>query len=254
MPPERNFRTTLHFPLVKNGESERLLSTRAACTALPRDPAILQRAVFLLPARWLSSEHRRVNNRLKIGLSIVGLAMTASLHAADPDPFIRQLSPDEFASAGLDKLSAAERSRLDALVRAFAARETTAAPRIRSKAMVTPATAENSQVIHPGEGKEDSSAKPGRGWLRRIKLTPGTAIEYETVESELAGTFSGWREGTVFTLGNGQKWRVVSGLYASPPDPKPRRVKVSPGTFGSFFLEIEGIHTRPKVVFAGTTD
>lgn len=194
-----------------------------------------------------------MNHLLKIGLTTVGLAMTAPLGTATTDPFTRQLSPEEFASAGLDKLTPAERSRLDALVRAFVSGKPAVTGNHSNPAAPPVATA-TSRAIQPDSAAGPPPGKSGKGWLRKITLTPGTAIEYEAVESELAGTFSGWREGTVFTLTNGQKWRVVSGLYVSPPDTKPRRVKIAPGTFGSFFLEIEGIHSRPKVTFAGTTD
>lgn len=195
-----------------------------------------------------------MNNFWKIGLASAGLAMTACLDAGAAEPFTRQLSPEEFASAGLDKLSATERARLDALVRAFMSGKPVAAAGIDSKTATMSATAEDTRAVHPDESAGNSSGKTGKSWLRKIRLTPGTAIEYESVESELVGPFSGWREGTVFTLGNGQQWRVVSGRYASPPDARPRRVKISPGTFGSFFLEIEGVRSRPKVTFVGTTD
>ncbi|HRE08909.1 MAG TPA: hypothetical protein PKX00_25045, partial [Opitutaceae bacterium] len=41
--------------------------------------------------------------------------LQASSLAAEP-PFTRQLSPEDFAAAGLNKLTPAERERLDALI------------------------------------------------------------------------------------------------------------------------------------------
>jgi hypothetical protein len=76
-------------------------------------------------------------------------------------------------------------------------------------------------------------------------------VEYETVETALVGDFSGWSVGTLFTLSNGQRWRVVNGSYVAPKDSTPRKVRIVPGVLGSFFLEIEGIRSRPKVAFAG---
>jgi hypothetical protein len=96
-----------------------------------------------------------------------------------------------------------------------------------------------------------ASAAPRAGWLSKVTLKPGTAVEYETVETALVGDFSGWSVGTLFTLSNGQRWRVVNGSYVAPKDSTPRKVRIVPGVLGSFFLEIEGIRSRPKVAFAG---
>lgn len=194
-----------------------------------------------------------MNNLTKVRLFVAGIAVSASLGAAPKDSFSSRLSPEDFTSAGLEKLTPAERSRLDALVQAFKSES-----RERSQARPAPAGGESTALA--SESRSESHRPPaspevsGKSWLRRIKLTPGTTIEYETLETELTGTFAGWREGTVFVLGNGQKWQVVSGTYVTPPDHRPRLVKVKPGAFGSFFLEIEGINSRPKVRFVGTTD
>jgi len=172
-------------------------------------------------------------------------------------PFTRQLTPEEFASAGLGKLSPEERVRLDTLIRQ---QETGELARAREQA----AAAEKARGVAEKKAKEAvarnveatataSAATPERrtGWLGKVRLKPGTAVEYETVETSLSGEFAGWSTGTLFTLSNGQRWRVTSGSYVAPRDSTPRKVRIVPGVLGSFFLEIEGIRSRPKVAFAG---
>ena len=186
---------------------------------------------------------------------LLSLALVSSVNAQLP--FTRQLTPEEFASAGLGKLSPEERVRLDTLIRQ---QETGELARAREQA----AAAEKARGVAEKKAKEAvarnveatataSAATPERrtGWLGKVRLKPGTAVEYETVETSLSGEFAGWSTGTLFTLSNGQRWRVTSGSYVAPRDSTPRKVRIVPGVLGSFFLEIEGIRSRPKVAFAG---
>lgn len=155
--------------------------------------------------------------------------------------FSSGLTREEFASAGLGKLTPAELARLDALVRARigadVGRERAAA--VAQMRAETPAP--------------EPESKPGLLRRMRVVLTPGTQIDYERVETQLAGSFRGYDPGKVLTLANGQRWRVVEGRYWSPARDadKPRKVVIEPGAFGSFFLEIED-GGRPKVEFAGS--
>jgi len=171
--------------------------------------------------------------------------------------FSRQLTPEEFLSTGLAKLSPEERARLDTLIRQH---ETGELVRAREQA----AAAEKARGIAEKKATEaaarnaeaaalPSPANPEQrtGWLGKVRLKPGTAIEYETVETSLSGDFAGWSTGTLFTLSNGQRWRVTSGSYVAPRDSAPRKVRIVSGVLGSFFLEIEGVRSRPKVVFVG---
>lgn len=156
--------------------------------------------------------------------------------------FSRRLTPDEFAAAGLAKLSPEELTRLDALVRARAeparAEETAAAGRDHA-------------------AKTDETSERPRGLRERLRvvLTPGTQIDYTTLETQLGESFRGYAPGQILKLANGQRWRVVDGKYWSPPKSadQPRKVVVRPGAFGSFFLEIED-GGRPKVVYVDTVE
>ncbi|HRE82642.1 MAG TPA: hypothetical protein PLN52_16480 [Opitutaceae bacterium] len=185
---------------------------------------------------------------------LIGLGFWASGILWAADSFSDQLTTEEFASAGLHKLTPEERVRLNTLIRqhetgelARARREATAAEAARIAAEKKAAEAEAKITATPPVKAEGS-------WLKRITLKPGTEIDYETVETEMVGNFAGWRPGTVFTFANGQRWRVVDGTYVTPPETGPRRVKIVPGMFGSFFLEFTGIRSRPKATFAGSTE
>jgi len=189
-----------------------------------------------------------------------GLLQASSL-AAEP-PFTRQLSPEDFAAAGLNKLTPAERERLDALIARRGSEDLSQARAEANRAKAERALAETKAAEAAAKAAAlaaaptptpapAASAAPRAGWLSKVTLKPGTAVEYETVETALVGDFSGWSVGTLFTLSNGQRWRVVNGSYVAPKDSTPRKVRIVPGVLGSFFLEIEGIRSRPKVAFAG---
>lgn len=70
--------------------------------------------------------------------------------------------------------------------------------------------------------------------------------EIKTIESRITGKVDGWEPNTRFTLDNGQIWQVSDDTRAYGNATNPR-VKISRGTFGTFFLEIEGINAAPRV-------
>ena len=160
-----------------------------------------------------NSRHPRwVASALLLGL--------VALRSAEP-AFSGAVSPGDFAAAGLGRLTPAELARLDALVRDY-----------RSGAL--------ERARREAEG----------GLLARAKvlLTPGTQVEYSTVESRLVGDFLGWEGRTLFTLENGQRWQSAGeAVYISPPIRSPA-VRIVPGALGSFWLVVEGVKPRVKVV------
>lgn len=170
-------------------------------------------------------------------LRLAILVAASSLFGAD---FSKTLTPEEFAAAGLSKLTDAERAQLDALIQrqqsAEANRvrvETTAHVKAEASAA---APAANSSLLH----------------RMKVVLTPGADIAYEKVETELVGAFKGYEPGTILTLANGQQWKVVDGTwFPTRKIDRPRKVVIAPGVLGSFFLEIED-GGRPKVKIVRT--
>ena len=197
---------------------------------------------------------------------MVAMTATASLGAAD-DNFSKAIPAGDFSAAGLAKLSAAELARLDALVRDFksgaleaARREATVAAegRVKAEANAARAEAEMRATKTAAEAKaraaEEAAAKKSETSLlakARVLLTPGTQIDYTTVESRIVGEFRGWAGRTIFTLENGQRWQSAGeGSYYSPLVLSPA-VKIAPGVLGTFWLTVEGVKSRVKVTLVG---
>lgn len=183
----------------------------------------------------------------------------AAVRAAE-DNFSKSVPASDFSAAGLGKLSPEELARLDALVRDFksgaleaakkeAAREAEARVKAESKARADAearaAKAEAKAIAATAEAEKKSEGS----LLQRAKvmLTPGTKIEYSTVDAMLVGEFRGWQPKTVFTLDNGQRWRVTSSdSYVTGTEPG-MKVKIVPGALGTFWMHFEGHRQRAKV-------
>ena len=162
-------------------------------------------------------------------------AATLAAGAAEAG-FSRGLTPEDFRAAGLGKLTAEELARLDALVGAY---------RPGRPLTADPAASESRPRATRGETAPAGSEA-------RVVVAPGTKIEFSAVESRLMGVFTGWEPRGVFALENGQRWREANGTtYVSPPLSAPK-VRITPGAFGAFWLEIEGVRVRVKVVRVDT--
>jgi hypothetical protein len=172
----------------------------------------------------------------------------AELKAED---FSRSLTPEEFKAAGLDKLSPEELAKLNALV---SGQHTVEIAKVREETTVK-VRAETAAQVKAEIAAEKPAQKDSLLHRMKVVLTPGTDISYETIETQLVGKYRGFDPGTVLALANGQRWRVVEGSYWSPArdENKPRKVKIVPGTLGSFFIEIEdGGRAKVKIVSNGS--
>lgn len=69
----------------------------------------------------------------------------------------------------------------------------------------------------------------------------------KSIESTIVGKFAGWGPSTLFTLANGQVWKVVDGSQADLAPVTNPPVKIVRNMFGTMFLEIEGTNASPKV-------
>lgn len=68
----------------------------------------------------------------------------------------------------------------------------------------------------------------------------------DEVRSQIKGLFEGWGPNTVFTLTNGQRWRVSDGSSAVWRKQDPQ-VTISRGLLGSFNFQVEGLNKTAKV-------
>jgi len=209
---------------------------------------------------------RRAALRRRLSLAarcaaLLGLAVAASAATPAEPPFSQAVPAPDFAAAGLGKLSPDELARLDALVRAYqsgalarAQREAAAASARAAAAEAKAAEAAARAKAAPAHAPASTAGdKPDTSLLARAKvlLTPGTKIEYVTVESRLAGDFRGWDGRTVFTLENGQRWQAQGGDPYVTPAVRSPAVKIVPGAMGSFFLHVEGVRPRVRVAPLG---
>ena len=208
--------------------------------------------------------------RLLLVLSL----LLASVARAE-DSFTQTLTPADFQAAGLGKLTPDELARLDALVKNHqtgvvakvteeTAKVVTAEVREQVKAEVTAQVkaevtaqvkAEVTEQVKAEDKKEAQKQAASSSLMSRVKvlLTPGTEIEYSTLDATLLPPFHGWQKGTVFYLSNGQRWMASDGdSYWAPLTDKPLHVRIVPGLLGSFFMEIEH-GGRPRVKFLGST-
>ena len=177
----------------------------------------------------------------RAGLVLINLVLLVPGLPLCAAEFSQSLSSEEFSAAGLNKLSAEELNRLNALVASRASKERKQAPDGETPGLT--ASHENSST----SGRVDHVPAP-----RRVVVNPGTTIEYATMETQLTGSFRGYEPGTILTLANGQRWRVVDGSYWAPAKDaeKVRKAVLEPGVLGSFFLRIDS-GGRPKVKFVG---
>ncbi|MCX6956594.1 MAG: hypothetical protein NTV51_31065 [Verrucomicrobia bacterium] len=219
-----------------------------------------------------------------MAIGLVWLVGLTAVRAAD-EAFSRTVRAEDFSAAGLGKLSPEELTRLDALVRDYksgalaAARQEAAAAaeaRVAAEAKAARAEAETqaakaealkSETARAAAAKaakeqaevakaEAAKAKKAEGGslLSRAKvlLTPGTEIEYATVESRIRGDFKGWEGKAILTLEDGSRWQIANGgSYMTPPLPSPK-VKIEPSSLGGFWMKIEGVASRVKVLPLGT--
>lgn len=177
---------------------------------------------------------------------LIGAAGATTAGAAEV--FSRTVRPGDYAAAGLNKLSAEELARLDGLVRDYQSGALARAQREAAAAESRAAQAEQRAVAAAEKRASVEAARPADA---KVVLTPGTKVEYATVESRIAGQFRGWELRTVFTLENGQRWQVIGGEpYVTPPEAGPA-VKITPGLLGSFWMTIAGVRARVKVVPIG---
>jgi hypothetical protein len=193
-------------------------------------------------------------------LLVTGLMLVAAAQLTAAE-FSKAVAPAEFAAAGLGKLTPEELARLDALVRDFkdgaltAAREQAAvAEAARAAAEAKAAQAETAKAEAETKAAKAEAAttekKPSGGiWAKaKVLLAAGTEIEYTPTESRIAGDFTGWSGRSVIVLENGQRWQIANGgSYITPPIPSPK-VTIFPAKLGGFWMKIEGVGSRVKVV------
>ena len=144
-----------------------------------------------------------------------------------------ELTPQEFESAGLGRLTAEELSNLNRLVRVD--REGESKPSSDGKGNSEPRDA--TFAVQGGEAGFGSERKVVR------QLDHKTPKE---IRSKIVGAFIGWTGHTTFRLENGQVWRQIDGTEFSVKVNDPV-VIIRKASLGSYRLRIEGYSTQTTV-------
>lgn len=150
-----------------------------------------------------------------LSLALV-LACTAlpALAAREYVAIQKRLTPEQMKATGLDQLTQAQLDLLDSLLR------------------------EEQKTVVEATRKESETRVLGT-WFGKDGMEP--------ISSSVKGDLRGWSRGTVFTLENGQRWRVTEGdYYMGKPVSNPK-VLIAPGKISGWYLQVEGHNPRPKV-------
>lgn len=186
-------------------------------------------------------------------LLVIGCVWAAGALAARgaEENFTRTVRAEDFAAAGLAKLTPAELARLDALVRDFGSGALVAA-----RAAAEAAEARAAQAVaetQAAEAKAMAAAKPkksGAGLLARARdvFAPEPKGDEPVMESRLKGEFNGWEGRVIFTLENGTRWRVANAAsYYCPAIASPQ-VRITPAGMGGFWMTVVEAKARVKVL------
>ena len=144
---------------------------------------------------------------LALVIFAIGLAypprLRAQVVAGEDFPGLKKaLTPQQYAAAGIGKLSPEEQAHLDEALKSYFSG---ASQRVAEQAA--------SQAVDRA--------------VKEKKVQPATFIE-----SHLVGTFTGWGPRTVFVLDNGQRWKPLGDDKASFPPVENPQVFILRDTFG----------------------
>lgn len=152
---------------------------------------------------------------------LLAILIAAALPAHAAQDYVdieKRLTPEQIKATGLDRLSGPQLELLNTLLR----------------------DDQRAAVETAVEASRDESE-------RRVLGTWFGSKGVEPIASTARGEMRGWSRGTVFTLENGQRWRVVEGdYYAGKPFTDPK-VLITPGKISGWYLKVEGHNPQAKV-------
>jgi hypothetical protein len=217
---------------------------------------------------------------MKKCLMMCGVLLLAVVAKADPE-FIKTLPKEDFAGAGLQKLTPEELARLETLVQRYKSGEV-AVVRQQAEAQVTVTQQEAEKKVIAAETKAlaaetkakeaaaqadaivakaketetkaaPAPAKKQPSWftaLITLKRAGEKPEKEQPLESRLVGDFRGWSGKTVFTLENGTRWAQQNPgeSYPYAPTLHGPKVKITPASIHGFWLAIEGVNLNVRVV------
>jgi hypothetical protein len=163
------------------------------------------------------SDPRLIRRFLLAGLPLLLAFGFAPVHAqqAQSAPLQERMSYAQFKRLGLDKLTPAQLDTLNAWLRK-----------------------------HGDRGPSmEAAAVPSR---QPATAQPNTTNSGD-IHTRIDGTFRGWDADTVFTLANGQRWRVVDDSQQMMHSMHNPKVTLRKGFFGSWLLSVDGTSQSVRV-------
>lgn len=143
--------------------------------------------------------------RIVTGFTLSLLALAGTLRAAEFSTLEERMSQSEFKAAGLDRLSAAELKSLNDWLRSHG---------LGADAPV--AIRDGKPDFYPDQFKR------------------------ETVETRIAGPFTGWLGKTRWTMENGQVWEQAESGRRQDWSLQQPTVHIKPMIMGSWLMSVEG--------------
>lgn len=210
---------------------------------------------------------------MRMVITMCGMLLLAVMAKAETE-FLKTLPADDFAAAGLQKLTPEELIRLEMAVQRYrtgevavvqkraetkisasqlAAEKQIAAAETIAKEAVEKSREALQKVKRPETKAAEVSAKKQPGWftaLITLKRAGNKPEKEESLESRLVGDFRGWSGNTIFTLEDGTRWTQQnrSESYVFSPKIHSPKVKISPAAISGFWLEVEGVNLRVRVI------
>lgn len=133
-------------------------------------------------------------------------------------PIERDMSPEEFKAAGLDKLTPAELAKLNVWL----------------GRKIDTATTEAANMA------KDKVEQENRGFFHFGKSEP--------IVARISGEFRGFGKGRSYTLDNGQVWAQIDSAVLVGAKLDSPEVRITPSISGnSWYLAVKGYNTRAKV-------
>jgi hypothetical protein len=163
-------------------------------------------------------------------------------------PIEQRLSPEQLKATGLNTLSPAQLAALNKVLSEEKLLTTAAPVSSVSPAMtVAPAMAMAEAPLPIAASTPTATVAPQGLGAPPPADKPILGFNEKPIVSRLKGTITGWDEGTVFELENGQQWKVLKGKMKLPKPMTNPEVKVVPGIVGRWFLQVSEDYPMARV-------
>ena len=157
---------------------------------------------------------------LRVATLAFALLFAAGASAQEFSSLEERMSDAEFRGAGLDRLSPEELANLNEWLR----------------------TRLTAQQAAP------AASRSGEGFRSEDGLFNNDSMDRGDIESAYAGTFTGWSQGTVIRLENGQEWKVNEPTSFRVPPVENPMISIKPAMLGSWLMKVEGYNRSVRVV------